>query len=146
MSLTFYVPGDPRGKGRPRGTIYAKGTGAGGIRFYTDDKTAAYENLVSVAAARALDGAAPFDVAVSVYTRVVLGIPASASAKAKAAMLAGEVEPTKLPDLDNVVKAVLDGCNRVAFTDDKLVTHIHAVKVYGQTPGVTVTITPSKDA
>jgi Holliday junction resolvase RusA-like endonuclease len=141
MTLEFRVPGDPRGKGRPRFS-----SAGGHVRTYTDDKTASYENLVSLAAARALDGAAPFGGPVSVYMRAEFSIPAGANATKRAAMLAGEIEPTKLPDLDNVLKAVLDGCNRVAFTDDKLVTHIHAVKVYGATPGVTVTITPSKDA
>lgn len=140
-SLSFLIPGDPRGKGRPRFS-----SGKGFVRTYTDDRTAAYENLAALAAKDALDGRAPFDVAVSVYLRAQYRIPKSTSKALRARMLDGEVQPTKLPDLDNVLKAVLDGCNRVAFTDDALVTSIRAVKVYSESPGVFVTITPSTDA
>jgi Holliday junction resolvase RusA-like endonuclease len=56
-------------------------------------------------------------------------------------MLAGAEFPTKKPDLDNVVKAVMDGCNAVAFRDDVLVVRQTASKVYATVPGVDVVIT-----
>ncbi len=40
------------------------------------------------------------------------------------------------PDLDNVVKIVMDGCNGVVWLDDKQVTRLVCVKRYGATPGV----------
>jgi Holliday junction resolvase RusA-like endonuclease len=40
------------------------------------------------------------------------------------------------------VKAVLDGCNKVAFRDDALVVRLVAEKAYAETPGVDVMINP----
>ena len=56
-------------------------------------------------------------------------------------MLSGEQRPMKKPDLDNVVKAVLDGCNAVAFRDDALVVELTARKLYAEAAGVDVVIT-----
>lgn len=135
--LAFTIPGDPRGKGRPRAT-----TINGSARMFTDKKTATYENLVKMAASHALEGREPFDEPLRMRVAVRMVPAASHSAKKRAAMLAGEMFPTKLPDLDNVVKAVLDGCNKVAFRDDALVVRLSAYKTYAPTPGVDVIIEP----
>lgn len=136
--LAFTIPGDPRGKGRPRAT-----TIGGHARMFTDSKTASYENLVKLAASRALGDRAPLDVPLTVVVTVRMTPAASSSAKKRAAMLSGAIAPTKLPDLDNVVKAVLDGCNKVAFRDDALVVSLIARKHYAATPGVDVEICPT---
>ena len=140
MTLSFFIPGPPRGKGRPKFS-----TAGGFVRTYTDDQTASYENLVALAAKRALGEADPISEACAVFIRAEFEVPKSASAKKRAAMLEGEIEPTKKPDLDNLLKAVLDGMNKVAFVDDVLVTAIRAVKVYGRTPGVFVSVTPKSE-
>lgn len=140
-AITFFLPGPPKGKGRPRAT-----SRGGHVRLYTDDQTVAYENRIENAAVRELGGRPGFDGPCSIYLRAVFPIPKSASKAAKAAMAAGEVEPGKKPDLDNILKAVLDGLNHVAFTDDALVTSIRAVKVYGELPGVFVSLTSAKEA
>ncbi|MFN4287546.1 MAG: RusA family crossover junction endodeoxyribonuclease [Brevundimonas sp.] len=132
--VSFHVPGEPRGKGRPRGAVIA-----GRARFYTDQRTASYENLVTLAAREAV-GSEPLVTPVAIFVTAWLAIPASASRKAREAMARNEVRPVKLPDLDNVVKAVLDGCNKVAFMDDKQVVSISASKLYRETPGVDVVI------
>lgn len=49
-------------------------------------------------------------------------------------------EPTVPPDLDKLVRAVLDGLTAVAYKDDSQVTEIRAAKVYGARPGVEVQI------
>lgn len=137
-ALTFTVPGTARGKGRPR--IGKIGQHA---RMFTDAKTASYENLVALAAREALKGRAGFSepVKVTVIARLV---PAqSASKKARAAMLAGAMPPGKKPDLDNVLKAILDGLNGVAFVDDALIVQIAARKLYASEAGVDVCIKPA---
>lgn len=136
--LTFTIPGEPKGKGRPR--IVKIG---GFSRLAADKKTATYENLVAMAAQEALGGRPMLDGPLALHVTVRMTPAASASRKATAAMLAGEIAPTKRPDLDNVLKAVLDGCNAVAFRDDVLVTQITASKVYATSPGVDVTISPA---
>lgn len=132
-TLVFTIPGEARGKGRPR---------FGGGRTYTDDKTASYEGLIKSEAAIAMRGRSPLAGALSLLVVARL-IPApSQSAKRRAAMLAGEIAPTKRPDLDNIVKAVLDGCNKIAFGDDAQVVLISAQKRYAETAGVDVRIEP----
>ncbi|EGF96759.1 endodeoxyribonuclease RusA family protein [Brevundimonas diminuta ATCC 11568] len=111
--------------------------------MFTDSKTASYENLVKLAASRALGGRAPLDCPLTVVVTVRMTPAASSSRKKRASMLAGEMAPTKLPDLDNVVKAVLDGCNKVAFRDDALVVSLIARKRYAEVPGVDVEISPT---
>jgi len=136
--LAFTIPGDPRGKGRPRAT-----TIGGHARMFTDAKTASYENLVKLAASRALGDRAPLDVPLTVVVTVRMTPAASASRKNRANMLSGAIAPTKLPDLDNVVKAVLDGCNKVAFRDDALVVSLIAKKRYAEVAGVDIEISPT---
>lgn len=135
--LAFTIPGDPRGKGRPRAT-----TIGGHARMFTDSKTVSYENLVKLAAARALGDRQPFDEPLAMTVTVRMTPAASHSEKKRRAMIAGEIAPTKLPDLDNVVKAVLDGCNKVAFRDDALIVRLTASKTYALTPGVDVEVHP----
>ena len=135
--LVFTIPGEARGKGRPRAT-----TIGGHARMFTDSKTASYENLVKLAASQALGSRQPFDEPLMMIVTVRMTPAASDSGKKRAAKLAGTILPTKLPDLDNVVKAVLDGCNKVAFRDDALVVRLVAEKAYAETPGVDVMINP----
>lgn len=119
-ALTFTVPGAPRGKGRPR--FFRRGPGIG---TFTDDKTAAYENLVALAAAQAHGGAEPLDGPLAVSLTFVLPRPKSAPKRV--------TMPATKPDLDNLVKAVLDGCNQAGvWADDSRVVVLTAHKVYGE--------------
>lgn len=137
MDIFFTVPGEARGKGRPRATVRG-----GQARLYTDAKTASYENLVALAARDALDGREPMDEALAVSIVVRLCPAPSASKRKRAEMLSGSVAATRKPDLDNTVKAIMDGCNGVAFRDDVLVVQLTASKRWAETPGVDVWIKP----
>lgn len=136
-ALMFFIPGPPRGKGRPRAT--GRGQHAA---VYTDSKTAAYENLVRIACHQAMvkTSQEAFAGPVSVSVACKYPINKGASKRKLGAFLAGEERPTKKPDLDNVLKAVLDGINGVAFADDAQVVSIVSDKYYGIEPGVHVTI------
>jgi Holliday junction resolvase RusA-like endonuclease len=48
--------------------------------------------------------------------------------------------PHVRPDLDKLVRAVLDGLTDVAYLDDQQVTRLSASKVYGDTQGVWIKI------
>lgn len=50
--------------------------------------------------------------------------------------------PFVRPDLDKLIRAVLDGLTGVAYADDEQVCVIYAEKVYGTEPGVFITIYP----
>ena len=134
-AVSFSVPGEPVGKGRPR-----VGKIAGHARLFTPAKTVAYEGLVAHAAAQAMRGTPPFDGACRLELDIVCTVPASWSAKKRAAALAGSMRPTTKPDIDNTIKALADGMNGVVWRDDKQAVEVLARKVYGPTPGVHVMV------
>lgn len=49
-------------------------------------------------------------------------------------------EPSVAPDLDKLIRAVLDALTAIAYVDDGQVTEIYAKKVYGLLPGVRIQI------
>ena len=139
--VSFTVPGEPIGKGRPRAT-----TRAGHASLYTPKKTANYESLIAHAAHQAMAGAAPVEFACQVQLSITVGVPASWSKKKQAAALAGQVLPTKKPDTDNVVKAVFDGMNGVVWRDDVQAVDLFVRKRYGAAPCVFVRVSQCGEA
>lgn len=129
--LAFTVPGTPVAKGRPR--ISTRG---GFARAFTPAKTVAYEGLIALAAQDAMKGAAPYVGPVSVTVTATFPIPASWSRKKQATAL----WHTGRPDGDNLLKAVGDGLNGVAFKDDSQVASARIVKRYGAVPGLMVEV------
>lgn len=125
----FTVPGIPRGKGRPR--FYRRGAH---VATYTDDRTAAFENLVRLACQ--MDGP-PFEGPVCLTVHAEFPYPKSWSRK----RIEAEVFHVKRPDADNILKAVLDGLNGVAWVDDSCVAQVTCTKRYtvGE-PGLHVVI------
>jgi Holliday junction resolvase RusA-like endonuclease len=135
--VSFLVPGEPQGKGRPRVS-----TIGGHARMFTPAKTAAYEGLIATAGSAAMQARELLACPVMIEIRVLLSIPKSWSKKKQAAALAGEVMPTKKPDFDNVLKAICDGLNGVVWKDDVQVVDVFARKRFAATPGVHVRIVP----
>lgn len=139
--IAFTVPGEPQGKGRGR-IIRIGGRSA----IKTPEKTVAYEGLIAHAAQQAMAGTPMLTCPCGVEVSITVGVPASWSQKKRAAALAGEVLPTKKPDADNVVKAVMDGINGVVWRDDVQAVDLSVRKRYGATPGVLVRVTPCAGA
>lgn len=135
--ITFTVPGQVVGKGRPRVT-----TIGGFARLYTPAKTASYEGLVAHAAHEAMHGMEPLQGPVRIHLAIRCAVPASWSQKKQRQALAGEILPTVKPDADNIIKAVCDGCNGVVWRDDVQCADGSWTKRYSATPGVVVTIAP----
>lgn len=132
--MTIKVPGIPVGKGRPRMSVRG-----GHPRAYTPEKTVRYENLVRTTFMNDYPDAVPLDVPVRVDIYAQFPIPKSWSKKKKASAVDGFV--SKKPDIDNIVKAVFDGLNGVAWTDDSLVAVLEASKRYTeQMPTCCITI------
>lgn len=124
MIYEFEVPSKIIGKGRPRLNSY---TG----QVYTPTRTKDYESLVEqyflikYPRYKTLEGRAK--VTITAYFEV----PKSASKVAKEQMLGNTISPTKKPDIDNIVKIVLDSMNKFAFKDDTQITKIEVEKLYG---------------
>lgn len=131
--LYFAVPGQPQGKGRPR--IGKVGQHA---RMFTPKKTVAYEGLIALAAQQAMGDSPILEGPLCCEMFIDCQVPESWSRKKREAALAGTVMPATKPDTDNVVKAVFDGCNGVAFKDDVQVVDLRVRKRYAATPGLRV--------
>lgn len=132
--LPVTVYGEPKGKGRPR---FNTKTG----HAITPKDTVSYENLVKLEwqtayGTESFPKEAMLDMRIKAYYR----IPKSASKKKRAAMLAGEIRPTKKPDMDNVVKIIADSLNNLAYYDDTQIVDCQCRKFYSENPRVEVTI------
>lgn len=139
MMIVFDVPGDPKGKGRPRFANRGKFT-----KVYTDAKTLDYENTIKIFAGKAMGSSPPLDTPISVYLYIRLPIPKSYSKKRREACFSGSERPTKKPDIDNIAKAFLDAMNGVIYFDDTQVVDMHMTKVYSAVPGVDVLVMEAK--
>lgn len=129
--ISFFVPGEPRGKGRPVNL---------GRNVVKDEKTAAYENLIALAASAALGDENMFDGAAAVHFVAYFQPPASDRRGQQKHKLSGGVHFIKRPDIDNIAKVIMDACQQVVFSNDNRVSEIVGIKVYGEKPGVLVTI------
>ncbi len=136
MRIFFTIDGAPVAKGRPRFARMGRG-----IRTYTPARTEAYEAAVRIAARSAMGATPPLAGPLHVSVEAVMPIPVSWSKKKReAAADGGGVPHVKRPDVDNLVKAVLDGLNGIAFMDDAQIVQLKAFKRYGDTPRVIVVV------
>ena len=120
--MIFFVEGQPQGKARPRFTR------AG--HPFTPKKTVAYEEQIRDCFLEANGKKLPADCYVAVSIRAVFEIPKSYSKKRKENCANGIERPAKKPDADNIIKAVLDALNGVAYEDDKQVVSVRCTKWY----------------
>lgn len=140
-TLQFKIPIEPVAKQRARHTKMG--------RSYTPKKTVSFENTVALIARDAFNDAKlgkPFCEPLELLVQVFLKRPKRLDPdnfKVKK-IRKGAIPHDKTPDLDNLVKSVMDGINKSGvWIDDKLVYHLDAQKhyvEYGSLPGVEVMI------
>ena len=135
IQIMFTIYGEPVAKGRPRFSTRGKFPVA-----YTPEKTKAYEFEVGMMALAAMGGSKPLEGALEAFIYVTFAVPESYSKKRLEACLNGSEKHTKKPDLDNVVKCVIDGMDKIVFDNDSQITSIHATKVYGEVSKVEVMV------
>lgn len=135
IQIMFTIYGEPVPKGRPRFSTRGKFPVA-----YTPEKTKNYESEVGMMAKAAMGASEPLEGALEAFIYVTFAVPASYSKKRTEACLSGQEKHTKKPDLDNVVKTVLDGMSDIVFLSDSQITSIHATKVYGEVAKVEVLV------
>lgn len=129
--IEFFVAGKPVGKGRPRFTRSG--------HVFTPERTRTYEQAVAWECRKAMEGKLPSVHPQRVSVEVMVKPPKSWSKTKTKNALGGFIAPGR-PDIDNYLKAVLDGCNGVAFLDDSQVVAVYATKRYAETDGVRVII------
>jgi Holliday junction resolvase RusA-like endonuclease len=103
QNVIIELPGEPRGKERPR---YGRG------RVYTPNKTAAYERSLGWAA------------------RVAMGSRKPLLGPLKVTVTAFVAKPVGKPDADNILKC-LDSFNKIVWDDDSQIVDARIVKVCG---------------
>lgn len=133
--IEFKVPGEPKGKGRPRFSRVGKFT-----KTYTDAKTKMYEDKIASAARLHIYPKEPLETPLSITLILHVGVPKSYSKKRTTDCLTGKEWPTKKPDVDNVAKAFLDAMNGIVYKDDVQVIRLHVYKKYSIDPHVHITI------
>ena len=133
MIYEFEVPGKVIGKGRPRLNSY---TGV----VYTPTRTKDYESLVEqyfllkYPRFKALEGR------IKVSIIAYFSIPKTTKKADINEMLENNISPTKKPDIDNIVKSILDSMNKFAFKDDNQITKLEVEKKYSMEDKVYVKI------
>lgn len=130
--VQFTILGEPRGKGRPR---FAKRGNF--VKTYTPEETLNYEAYVKMCYIQAANGI-KLEGAISANITCYYSVPKSVSKKKREEMLCGYYPCQKKPDLDNIIKSILDALNTIAFDDDKQITLMLIKKVYGDVPRIEV--------
>lgn len=128
--MYFEVEGEVIGKGRPRFTMQG--------RTYTPKKTLDYEREIK----KAYTGKYSYLSKKSLRIKICayLEVAKSHSKVKKAKMLMNLLQCTKKPDVDNIVKVVLDALNKVAYQDDTQVVELVAIKRWSNTSKLKIVI------
>lgn len=126
--MEFIVEGDPQGKERPR---FSRKSGT----VYTPSKTAKYEKEIRQAYISAGGKMIPAGSYVTVAVDAYFKIPKSYIKGKRLACEYNINRPDKKPDIDNILKVVLDALNKVAYEDDKKVIEVICRKWYSRSSG-----------
>ena len=118
-AVSFAIPGKPFGKQRPRATRMG--------RVYTPKETVRFEQVVAQIAIEHFS--APFTGPVRLTVIATFAPAASWSRKKREATIG--TYHTQKPDSDNIVKAVSDAMNRIAYADDSQIAETVAQKKWG---------------
>lgn len=132
MKVSFTIPMKPTGKARPR----LGGRGA----VYTPAKTKAYENFIKGCYWEQCDGYNFKDAHISLNVTAYVPVLSSFRKAEKEAALRGEIKPTGKPDADNILKAILDALNELAYDDDRYIYKVTIERIYSDNPRTEVII------
>lgn len=135
MNVRFTIPGEPKGKARPRVFMNKKGRS----QAITPKETLSYENLVKWVYQNTQD-ATKLEGEIEARIVAMYPIPKSMTKKNRQLIDEGKLHPTKKPDLDNVAKIVLDSLNGIAYSDDSQIVKLTVEKHYSANPRVEVTL------
>ncbi len=122
MSIQFVIHGNPISKGRPR--FNKKGWA------YTDKKTKDAEVNIMVAATKRMKESLPYECPLMLSIKFYMPIPKSYSNKIRLKIETNGRTHSKRPDLDNLIKLVLDALNGICWIDDSQIIMINAIKMY----------------
>ena len=120
--MILEIKGTPIGKARPRLSRY--GT-------YTPEKTKKYEEYVKLCYINKYNiEQTPTEKPLKAKITVFFEVPTSYSKKKKKELI-GQPHANR-PDIDNIVKIILDSLNGLAYKDDNQIAKLEVEKVYGE--------------
>lgn len=125
--IELKIPGNPMGKQRP--IVTRRGA-------FTPEKTVNYENLVKEL--YIINKYPKIEGYISMSVVAYYPIPKNTSKVKKEKMIKGVLLPDKKPDIDNVLKAICDALNKVAYDDDKQIVNMNIAKQYSENPCVVI--------
>lgn len=127
MKYQYTIPGPPTSLKRPR---FGKG-------FCYDSQKGIKKSLQSLLIREQKAYCFP-EGPLYVSMRFYMPIPASWSKKKQAAALGSPHD--KMPDIDNLVKFILDVGNEVLWEDDRLIFCLDCIKIYDNNPRTEIEI------
>lgn len=128
--MYFEVEGEVIGKGRPRFTRQG--------RTYTPKKTLDYEKTIKLAYTSKYSYLSKKSLRIKICA--YLEVAGSHSKVKKTKMIMNLLQCTKKPDVDNIVKVVLDALNKTAYQDDTQVVELVAIKRWSNTSKLKIVI------
>lgn len=124
MIYEFEILGDIKGKARPRVNTYSG-------KAYTPTLTKDYEMLVKQYFKVKYPRYVPIENDRIAVTIIAYFKIAKSKSKKEIELIDQEIlSPVKKPDIDNIIKIVLDALNKMAFKDDSQITKLNVEKKY----------------
>lgn len=148
----FTIYGEPRGKARPRFRVVSPHGRKPFVQTYTPADTTSYERQVYLESIAYRRQIGIFEGPVRISILIGMPIPESYTKARKQQIREGFIAHTGKPDIDNVVKAILDGLVRSSgagatrehaglLKDDTQVVQLNVIKDFTDEPRVTVRVT-----
>jgi Holliday junction resolvase RusA-like endonuclease len=131
-TVTFVVPGRPRGKQVAR--VTRRGN-------YMPDQTTDEMEAIGWIASAAMEGRAPFPGPVELRFCAWVPVPASWSKRMREKALSHNALPVARPDGSNYQKLLEDGLNGIVWIDDSQVVNWFGFKRFSADPRLVVTVT-----
>ena len=133
-AISFDVPGEPKGKGRPRFCLKN-----GKAYIYTPQNTKEYEENIKTYA-RLFKHIFRREMQLEAHIEAYYKIPKNTSKGIKEKMICRIILPNKKPDIDNIEKIVLDALNGVLYEDDAQICKTISEKFYAEEPHLKIRI------
>jgi len=121
MKMTIVVPGIPI----PKGSTTSYMVNSKIVTTNANKRTKAWQDAISILVRSSWKGEPSRD---AISVRAYFTMPRPQNPK-------GEYHLVK-PDLDKLIRAVLDAMTGIVYTDDSQVVVINSYKVYGTSPGL----------
>lgn len=141
-TILFEIMGEPVAQGRPR----AGKTFTGKTVLYDPSKSRDFKQYVKLVAAQN----APKELItgpIQLFVDVFRATPKRYQTGPKQALIeGGKLRPISKPDVDNYVKGIKDGLNKVIWQDDSQVVEMTVRKFYSLSPRVVVCIKYHEDS